>query len=236
MLWLFVFLRIKFFIIHISFITMSFKCPQCYATFTTKQRLQYHQNSYHSDIDKITRHHKCTFCFKSFSRIHNLIRHQQQAHNISQIIKRAAQTPSHPAQSQPTPRKHPRILTQPTRSAFNNAILKYEWHAPTNIIDPMIFLQNQQDLVINAITPPRKWYLTLEIEFINEERKITASFRNKMETSPISENLPSQYSQASSQVLKNIEKFQGCGSGWTINKLIKLNLHTAKYLPSLLTL
>ena len=60
---------------------------------------------------------------------------------------------------------------------------------------------------------------------------MTFGFRNKVLVVMGPSSLADLYDVAKDEVLKNIDAFQYRGSGWVVNSVNKLGLHTVKYMP-----
>ena len=180
-------------------------CEKCDKTFKSGKSLSCHMKS-HTSVSAF----RCDVCGTGFSRRDNLVRHRKRQHMV-QVGGGLAIV------------KHPFTVTH----AFNHACEVYTWLV--NGYDPLIVMNEYKDDVTSLISIPRKWYLVLDVLMENDGVQNVFGFRNSAMITLDSGNICGDCERAMQLVLDHIESFDQNGSGWTIELIKKLELHTVKY-------
>ena len=129
------------------------------------------------------------------------------------------------------------------QTALDNAVEVVEF-LPTldNVFLTKVFLTDNQagiaETLATSVAKHKgiKWTLTLEAQFMRIAEETTEVVSNKVPFNSrtyvsTTESIEEQLSQALEKLLKSFEEYKGEGSGWTLQKLIKLQVRVATYSP-----
>lgn len=109
-------------------------------------------------------------------------------------------------------------------------------------IDVLAFFEGKKSAILSILKQELKdnkgikWYLTLHAVFVKtlstgEEAKSYPFFRNFCLQSIHKSTLKKQLRSAYSQILKRFAEWVRDGSGWVLDRVIKMHVHVAKYKP-----
>jgi len=112
----------------------------------------------------------------------------------------------------------------------------------SNIWDILQFFNDNQQIINNIITDRLqaskglKWFLTLFIRFVkynerNEAVYAEPTFRSINMTCTNNAQIEDQLSEAFQNLHNSFQNFERDGSGWSIDKILKLEISTAQYKP-----
>ncbi|XP_071152225.1 uncharacterized protein [Mytilus edulis] len=204
------------------------KCGVCGKSFSHKESLMRHKRSVHTG----TKWH-CATCDVVFSRKDNFQRHKRN-HDKQTVQKGGGVTTT----STETNEK-----TDPCNfKALNGTVETHTIDAKgLNKFDPMSFLKSQYDDVKNVIKRKikergrLKWYLSMKVKM--SRRKVdnieTAEphFRGKCQTSLKWEDIDEGLKESIKKMYTSFIEYQRQGSNWTVDKVVDLTIHMARYRP-----
>ncbi|XP_041351368.1 uncharacterized protein LOC121370296 [Gigantopelta aegis] len=213
---------------------LEYGCSDCGQTFAHKQSLNRHKKTAHGS-PKLT----CSQCKMTFTRRDNLHRHlkthlQQGGANESTPRGTSATEPT-PTQQEPVePPCDLQALggTMQVHTIPGEGIQKY---------DPMTFLKGKYDEVKKVLKQAikdrgeLKWYLTIKVKMSRRKGEVVETvephFRGKCQTSLKFEDPDEGMKESIKKIYTSFIEFQRQGSNWTVDKVVDLTIHMARYRP-----
>ena len=202
--------------------------------------------------------HKCNICGKSFAQKQSLCRHKKTAHAMSKWrCKTCNTTFTRKDNYQRHMKKYESSIVQTgsgdTRNgskklgpcnfrALNGTVETHTIHAEGMCkFDPMTFLKSKyddlKDVIKQAIKERGgiKWYVSMRIKMSRrkEEEIETAEphFRGKCQTSLKFEDIDEGLRESIKKMFNSFIEYQRQGSNWTVDKVVDLTVHMARYRP-----
>ena len=208
----------------------TYSCFECGQIFTKKSNLYRHKRTAHS-----TKRHECMICKIQFNRQDNFLRHMKK--------HEAFQTGSGSSILE----KNNDATPQPMGDACSSQALDGTMRTHTieaiglSKFDPMMFLKNKYEEVKDVIKRTIKerggikWYLSIKIKMSrrkgDEVETADPHFRGKCQTCLKFEDVDEGLKESIKKIYTSFIEYQRQGSNWTVEKVVDLTIHMARYRP-----
>ena len=233
---------------------LEHRCQDCNKSFAFYQGLHRHKITAHRGTS-----FSCPHCEVSVNRKDTLMRHMKRYHpnggqvglgetNNTEQLSTPELTPSStPADGVPSPltdRNAPAATEEaPCDLQALGGTLRTKTIKASGIskFDPMLFLKNKYEevktVLKNAIRERGavKWYMSMKVKMSRKQGDKTETvephFRGKCQTALKWEDLDEVMQESIKKVYSSFIEYQRRGSNWTVEYVVDLTIHMARYRP-----
>ena len=193
----------------------SYQCPICRNQFKRKDVMVKHMKT-HDELK-----HSCTICKKSFARKDVLDRHMK-------IHDKQVETPMEVDKDQNCEEFFEEAALRGTLKKFILKAVKEK--------DPMVLLGNHKDKVIDRLRKELhkggiKWFVSVQVQFKKEGKTAEPVFRGHCQIALSPDEVEEGFQKSVQKIYQSFTEYQREGSNWTLDHVINLTLHVAKYKP-----
>ena len=209
----------------------KFKCPKCPATFKEKYNLNKHIKVNHNEHK-----YSCGECEKTFGLKWVFDNHLKTHEKRKQIEEVTA----------PPPKKIRQYISDAPetydieKSAFNGTLSDKTWFIRGNK-DLFSLLKDYKEKIKHSLMlalkkSPLKYYITVKTRFSRTDKdgykeEQSTYLHGMYHTMLREEQFDETYDSSTQKIWNSFETFIKKGSGWVLERVEKLNLHTMRYEP-----
>ena len=203
-------------------------CDICGKQFSTVYNKNRHKNTHLKSVI-----FKCTSCEETFNHVDNLNEHMQ-THLASNLLNSKRKLPLPNSQN-----KRNKVNRESALNVFSSSTF-----IPSDEVskDFLEFFREIKPVVIQKLTDEMseksaiKWYIVVKTRLIRntqdgETESITPFFRSKCLIDLIFHTIEDHVEEAFNKILNSFDEFCQNGSGWTLDKILHMEVCVAKYNP-----
>ena len=210
---------------------MEHPCPMCDGSYSQHCHLRRHVQTAHAGL------WTCKDCSQTFNREDNFHYHQRTCTFLTTGVRPLAQSGSGNLEN--IKRRKPRSSALNGTCQVFTKDLDNETQTPSNIftiLKEAIVFHKATLLAEREEKKAIKFSFNLRLLFhqASEETVLTdppVELNSKTQQLLAADNLDELLTSAFDELVKRIEKYQSRGSGWTLHKLVKLDLHVDQFDP-----
>ena len=120
-------------------------------------------------------------------------------------------------------------------AALRGSLKKLKLEA-RNEKDPMVVIGKHKDKVINRLQAEvrnggKKWFMSVQVSFKREDKTAQPVFRGHCQIALKPDDIEPSFEASVQEISKSFTEYQREGSNWTLDHVINLTLHVARYKP-----
>jgi C2H2-type zinc finger len=236
-------------------VKQRFNCDQCQKSFSDKSNLLRHKKSVHNVVIVKKKFFKCRFCDASFSRTDNRSQHEKKKHpQVTQVCQASTSSAStstsstavyKPIKPQTPASKFYGDNVKVSASAFKSRIAIFQILNNENLIDAGDFLKQISNVTASILCDSIvehtniKYNMGLICSYImpkvddhDEEPSIVeVPHFTKMKVLTRSSSIEDSFCDNTERILAIMSEYQGRGSGWSLTKIVRLEVNVNQYNP-----